>query len=119
MVRLHDGKERICKGMAVNKMNKSQFLAYVSECSGIDKKELAKSYSAIVEGIADLTAQGYELSFTGFGVFQMKTHKGHPVQFGSDRKLVKDYVVLKFSASDALNANLRKLHKRCSDSGTG
>lgn len=49
----------------------------------------------------------------------MKTHKGHPVQFGSDRKLVKDYVVLKFSASDALNANLRKLHKRCSDSGTG
>lgn len=105
--------------MTANKMNKSQFLAYVSETSGIDRKELARSYSAIVDGIASLTAQGYELSFTGFGVFQMKTHKGHPVQFGADRKLVKDYVILKFSASDALNAKLRKLHTYCSNLETG
>lgn len=89
------------------RMNKVEFLKHVAKENNMNADELHKAYDAIINGIAALTSQGYELCLTGFGVFSVKTHKGHPVQFGSVKTNVKDYAVLKFSASDVVNRALR------------
>lgn len=96
--------------VTVKKINKSQFLKYVAERGKLPHDDLLIAYNAIVDSIADLTANGYELSLTGFGTFSVKVHKGHPVQFTSKSVNVNDYAVLKFSASDVLNKRLRKIH---------
>lgn len=93
------------------KVNKSKFLAYAAAKHQMDVADLSKVYDVIVSSISDLTSQGHELSLTGFGVFSVKVHKGHPVQFGSSQSNVKDYPVLKFSASDALNRKIRETYK--------
>ena len=106
------------------KLNKSQFLHLLAEkhCNeqygAVNPEQvrayegkLTKAYTEIVDGIAYYTGNGYELSLTGFGVFVMKHHKGHPVQFGKSKSKVSDYDVLKFSASDVLNRRLRNMVK--------
>lgn len=98
------------KESAVNKMNKSQFLSYVAKKNDINSEILSQAYTAIVDGIADLTGNGRRLSLAGFGVFSAEIHKGHPVQFNPSAPHVDDYVVLKFSASDVLNRRIRKCY---------
>lgn len=97
--------------MNEKKVNKSKFLAYVAAKNGMSITDVTKVFDSIVDGIMELTGDGHELSLTGFGVFTVKTHKGHPVQFGAingKRPNVKDYAVLKYSASDVLNRQIRE-----------
>lgn len=105
-------KKKVSKGvkpvMQKKKINKSQLLSGAAKKHGIDLAILQRDYSIIVDEIVEKAKQGYEVSLTGFGVYVLKKHKGHPVQFGSKSTHVKDYEVLKFSASDALNRKLRE-----------
>lgn len=94
------------------KMNRSQFLNYVSRQYGIPLPELRETYDAIVNSIVSLTGSGYSLSLTGLGVFCVKQHRGHPVQFMKENGQVSDYSVLKFSASDLVNQKLRDMREQ-------
>lgn len=94
----------------MRKMNKSQFIKYVAETNGLTQGDVRNVFDAVVKSIAELTADGYELSLAGFGVFFVKVHKGHPVRFTRKVINVNDYAVLKFSSSNTLNRNLRKVY---------
>lgn len=88
-------------------MSKKNFLAAVARDSNISVENVTKAYDAIVDGIHDQLAAGNRVSLTGFGSFYLQKHKGHPVQFDG-RAVIQDYIVMKFSASDALNKRFRK-----------
>jgi nucleoid DNA-binding protein len=64
-------------------------------------------YGALVDAIVEEVQNENYISLTGFGNFYLQHHKGHPVQFESSNSTVRDYKLLKFSASDALNRRLR------------
>lgn len=83
----------------------------VAKDNGMTVVETTRAYNALTEGIHKVITEGSTLSLTGFGVFYLHEHKGHPVQFES-KKSVKDYLVFKFSASDVFNKRLREEHAR-------
>lgn len=93
------------------KIGTSEFLKYISKQSGIDIAELRVVYKLIVNGIIDLVCKGNRIMFREFGVFSLKLHKGHPVQFEQGNKRVDGYVILKFAASDILTERIRKNYK--------
>lgn len=95
--------------MVKKKISKKQFLSRAAKANDISIKDITKVYDAIVDEIEKVVSDGYSLSLTGFGVFYLYKHKGHPVQF-KGQKAVPDYVVFKFSASDVLNKRLRKAY---------
>lgn len=64
-------------------------------------------YEAFETELVEAVANGERVSFTGFGSYGMKTHKGHPVQFGSGGSRVEDYKVFRFVPSNVLNRRLR------------
>lgn len=89
------------------KMSKKQFLSDVAKANDMSIKDITYAYDAIIDGIEDVVSSGRSLSLTGFGVFYLHKHKGHPVQFEGATE-VSDYVVFKFSASDVLNRRFRE-----------
>lgn len=91
-----------------HKVNKNEFLQSIAEKTGLDMDIVKTIYIATVDEIRTIVCRGEDLSLTGFGTFTLKKHKGHPVQFESKCDKVKDYVVLKFAASDVLMSNIRR-----------
>jgi nucleoid DNA-binding protein len=89
------------------KVNKNEFLSAIAEKTGLDITLVKAVYTALVDEIRVVVCRGEDLSLTGFGSFTLKKHKGHPVQFEAKSDKVKDYVVLKFAASDVLMSNIR------------
>lgn len=89
------------------KVNRNDFLKRVAESTGLSAATVKTVYDAMVDEIQSVVCSGKELSLTGFGVFVLKPHKGHPVQFDSSSDKVHDYVVLKFAPSDVLMSKLR------------
>lgn len=94
------------------KVNKNEFLSAVSKRSGFNMTVIRAVYAALIEEIKNVVCHGYDLSLTGFGSFLLKKHKGHPVQFEAKTDTVKDYIVLKFAASDVLMTDIRKNYKQ-------
>ena len=94
------------------KVNKNEFLSAVSKRSGFNMTVIRAVYAAFIEEIKNVVCHGYDLSLTGFGSFLLKKHKGHPVQFEAKTDTVKDYIVLKFAASDVLMTDIRKNYKQ-------
>lgn len=103
------------------KVNKDEFLNRVLTRlqNGVPRSQMVsrgsarlfsvpEMYDAMIDEIFDIVRSGDRLSLTGFGSFFSQTHKGHPVQFGSDKGLVEDYSVFKFSPSNVLNRDLRR-----------
>lgn len=90
-----------------HKVNKNEFLGEITEKTGLDANVVKTVYNAIVDEIRSVVCRGEDLSLTGFGSFSLKKHKGHPVQFEAKTEKVKDYVVLKFAASDVLMSKIR------------
>ena len=90
------------------KVNKNEFLSAVAKNSGFNVTVVKAVYTAFIEEIKNVVCNGYDLSLTRFGSFVLKKHKGHPVQFEAKTDTVKDYVVLKFAASDVLITDIRK-----------
>lgn len=72
--------------------------------------DVSNIYNAIIDEIVDtLCVQDCRLLLTGFGSFYVNRHKGHPVQFGDNKKsAISDYRVIKFSASNLLSSKLRE-----------
>ena len=94
--------------MGKDKINKSELLAYIAKQNGITHKQARSVFDSIIDYIRENICEGKDVSLTGFGTFSLQKHKGHPVQFASDTNAVKDYVVVKFTASDALMTSIRK-----------
>ena len=93
-----------------NKVNKNEFLERIAEKNEIPLSEVRLVYDAIVDELKTVVCNGQDLSLTGFGTFSLKRHKGHPVQFEAKTDTVKDYVVLKFAASDVLMSKIRQAY---------
>lgn len=93
------------------KVNKNEFLESISNKTNIPLNTVKSVYNAIINEIRVVICSGKDLSLTGFGTFMLKKHKGHPVQFEAKSDKVKDYVVLKFAASDVLMSHIRQDYK--------
>ena len=85
------------------RMNRTELIHYMAEKNGVELSEAQKAYAMTTEAIRDIVASGIKLSLSGFGVFYLQRHRGHPVQFQSGATATQDYLVFKFSASNTLN----------------
>lgn len=94
--------------MKKDKMNKSELLTCVAKENNLTQKQMRSVFDSIIECIRQNICEGKDVSLTGFGTFSLQKHKGHPVQFASSSNVVKDYVVVKFTPSDALMTSIRK-----------
>ena len=99
----------------MEKINKRDFIKHVAKENGMTSAQVLEVYDAIVNGIFDMVIENKRVSLTGFGSFYLQKHKGHPVQFEAKNAGVDDYVVFKFSTSDALNKRMRRLHAELTD----
>lgn len=93
------------------KMNKRQFLRRLATDNNMTVAAATDAYEAVVGTIQNIVSEGKVLSLTKFGNFFIQKHKGHPVKFDDTTEAVEDYVVFKFSASDALNKEFRQKYK--------
>ncbi len=94
-----------------NKVNKNEFIDRVVKRTGMDATSVRNVYDVIVDEIVNVLCEDKGLSLTGFGMFSLKEHKGHPVQFEAKQDKVDSYVVMRFTASDVLMQNIRKRMK--------
>lgn len=95
----------------MTKINRTDFLRNVSKRSGMTYAETNHLYDAMIEEIKETMRQGKRLTLTGFGNFYISKHKGHPFQFDKNNGKVEDYVVFKFSSSNALSKEFREDYK--------
>lgn len=95
-------------------LSKRKFIGIMAQRYNIKTKEAAAAYDMMTETLLDVVEQGYDVCFMGFGRFYLQTHKGHPVRFKDEEGVsnpdteVEDYIVFKFSASNALNQHIRE-----------
>lgn len=94
----------------VSRMNRKDLIAYMAEQNGVSTDEAATAYAMTTKAIRDVVARGVKLSLSGFGVFYLQKHRGHPVQFQSGDDATGDYLVFKFSASNTLNKFIREFN---------
>lgn len=86
------------------RVSKRDFISRVSIRTGLSIRLVSEVYEAILDELRDLVRDRYTVVLTGFGRFYLQEHKGHKVRFG--KSAVKDYAVLKFSASRSMNRAL-------------
>ncbi len=91
-----------------DKMSRRKFIKYLAEKNNVTIVEAENAYNMVVDGIIDVVRLGTTLSLMNFGVFFLQKHSGHPIQFKDKKTYVGDYKVFKFSASNVLNASMRK-----------
>lgn len=53
-------------------MTKKDFIASVSEKTGVSKKDAEKVYDAVFAGIAEQLAAGEKVAINGFGTFEIR-----------------------------------------------
>lgn len=103
--------------MKENRENKKIFAEKVAAAMNASAEYKDRNYTAgeiemiintMQEQLIETIKEGKEQFFTGFGSFYLQKHKGHPVQFNSSDSEISNYVTLKFSASNNLNAKLRE-----------
>lgn len=99
-----DGEEK--------KMNRRGLVAYMAAKNNISEDDAQSAYRMTMDAIRDVVAGGVKLSLSGFGVFYLQTHRGHPVRFQSrgSGSRTDNYLVFKFSASNTLNRFVRTGH---------
>ena len=67
-------------------MNKREFIGYIAKRQGVTKVIASKMYDAVIDGITSaVIEENVRLSLMGFGSFELKTHRGHPVRFKAAR----------------------------------
>lgn len=93
--------------LAMDKVNRAEFLARVSKHTGVRKEIVVSVYNGIVDELVDVMIGGNQLLLTGFGSFYLQKHKGHPVQFSGGSDSVTDYDVLRFSPSNIVTKRVR------------
>lgn len=92
--------------MPEDRITKRQFIAMVARQAKVPVKVAEAVYEAIIELLLSNVRVGRSITLSGFGRFYGQKHKGHSVQFGSEQSEIKDYSVLKFSATRAVNKSL-------------
>lgn len=85
-----------------DKVSRREFTARFARRAGVPLPTAAKVYEAMIDELIELTSLGHDVTLTGFGRFYTQEHKGHSVQFAKGKE-VKDYTVLKFSATREVN----------------
>lgn len=53
-------------------MTKAEFVSAVAEKAGLNKKDTASVVNAALETLSETLAKGEKLTFTGFGVFEVR-----------------------------------------------
>ncbi|WP_311245261.1 MULTISPECIES: HU family DNA-binding protein [unclassified Microbacterium] len=94
---------------AEKRVSKREFIQRFARRGGVSPNIAQKAYQALIDELLDLVAQGNTVTLTNFGKFYPQTHKGHRVQFAKDDAggEVKDYTVLKFSATREVNRHIQ------------
>ena len=90
-----------------NKVNKNEFFERVARKNNMDPGLVRTVFDAMTDEMTNILCDDQNLSLTGFGMFALKPHKGHHVQFEAKTDKVDDYVVLRFTASDVLMSKIR------------
>ena len=102
-------------------IGKKEIVSSVAKKSGVCAKDVSKVYKALVEVIIESVSNvdgesffgdgaGPKIMISGFGSFQLRPHKGHPVGFtGKQGAFISKYPVLKFDVSPELSKTIRKL----------
>lgn len=96
------------------RINMKQITQRVAENTGCSNRMVKRITSALFCEISDILGDGDRFMVSGFGQFSTQKHKGHPVQFGQakGRRVIEDYLVVKFEPSDVLIDNIRKKSKK-------
>lgn len=90
------------------KVNKNAFLQAVAEQVDMPVADVKKVWDAVVDGALHVLCSGRDLSMAGFGMFGLRVHKGHPIQFDQTPETrIKDYIVLRFTPSDVFMDEVR------------
>lgn len=84
-------------------IGKQRFLEELSHATGMGLDEVSTVYEAMIDIVVDHAVNNRDVMLTGFGRFYPLNHKGHKVRFGTEGAEIKDYMVLKFSASRTMN----------------
>jgi len=87
-----------------SRVSKRDLIVRVARNTGLTTGLVATVYNELINELVRTVHAGDTVVLTGFGRFYRQFHKGHRVRFG--QTTVKDYPVLKFSASKALNKRL-------------
>ena len=98
-----------------NKISKLQFIRQIRNKKGCSAREASEIYDIFMSILTEEILKGNSVSLLNFGVFSLKIHKGHPVQFAETRSLKDDYLTLKFSPSNTFVNKLRNSDSKLID----
>lgn len=94
-----------------NRVNKKDLINMV-QANLEQRMEIAEGVAETVvnemlDVIVECLKQDKSILLLGFGTFNTKLHKGHPVAFGKNDMVLDDYRYVKFVASSVLAKKLR------------
>ncbi len=89
------------------KITKRQFIAKISKKGKCKYREASEIYKLFLDTLTDEILAGNQVVLNGFGVFELKSHRGHEVRF-SEKTNCDEYYVLGFRASKSLKAAINK-----------
>ena len=92
-----------------NKIKKRDIINRIAKETGVSNVQVKKICDMFIAIIKDELCKGREVSISGFGSFFIRRHKGHPVQFGAKDGEIKDYPVVRFTASKVFAAYIKKI----------
>ncbi|MCY1718509.1 HU family DNA-binding protein [Microbacterium sp. SL62] len=101
-----EAKQRSNRKSDAERISKREFVMRVGRRAGVPLKITNQVYDAIFDEIKELAGRGVSVTLTGFGKFYPQVHKGHQVRFKKEDDEVRDYAVLKFSATRETNQGL-------------
>ena len=90
--------------MSNARVSKRDFVRCVARRAGVPITVAERVYESVLVEVVSQVRCGKQVNFTGFGEFHAAAHKGHVAQFGAaGQGRLRDYLLLKFSASRVLN----------------
>lgn len=89
----------------MKKINRKTIIEDIVKETGICFKDVSKILSSYECFLKKYLAKGKTITFTHFGSFSLKKHKGHVAKYGNTK--LKDYNVLKFKPSGSFMDGLR------------
>ena len=93
------------------RVHNQEFFKGVVDRSHLPMEVVSDVYDAMLAEMFAIFARGDYLVLRGLGRFYPQVHRGHQVQFTSDRSRIDDYVVLKFSAARGIGAYIAQLQR--------
>ncbi len=90
------------------KITKRQFISKISKKGKCKYREAAEIYKLFLDTLTEEILAGNQVILSGFGVFELKPHRGHEVRF-SEKTNCDEYYVLGFSASKSLKAAINNI----------